>query len=363
MNLSIGIIGLPNVGKSTLFNAVLGKAQAAASNFPFCTIEPNIGTVPVPDDRLKELAKLESSAKIIPSTIKFVDIAGLVKGANQGQGLGNQFLSHIREVDAIIEVIRLFADENVSHVAGNIQPQDDMETINTELLLADLQTTENRIIKEERAAKQDPKLKPKLAFYQKLQQHLEQGLSARSFSANKDELPWIKELQLLSSKPILYVANVDENQLKDPELLQSFKKMLKTESAELIAINAKVEAELAELSTEEQNDFLTELGLAESGLNKIIQSGYKLLNLITFFTAGPTETRAWTIKENTKAPEAASTIHTDFEKGFIKAETVSYTDLITAGPCKQASELGKVRQEGKDYIVQDGDIIIFKFNV
>lgn len=363
MNLSIGIIGLPNVGKSTLFNAVLGKAQAAASNFPFCTIEPNIGTVPVPDDRLKKLAELENSAKIIPATIKFVDIAGLVKGANQGQGLGNQFLSHIREVDAIIEVVRLFTDDNISHVAGNIQPQDDVETINTELLLADLQTIENRITKEDRAAKQDPKLKPKLAFYQKLRQHLEQGLSARTFPTNEDELLWIKELQLLSAKPILYIANVDENQLKDSKLIQSFQEILKTEDAELITINAQAEAELTELSPEEQKDFLVELGLNESGLNKIIRSGYKLLNLITFFTAGPTETRAWTIKENTKAPEAASAIHTDFEKGFIKAETVSYKDLTDAGSYKQASELGKVRQEGKDYIVQDGDIIIFKFNV
>ena len=363
MNLSIGIIGLPNVGKSTLFNAVLGKAQAAASNFPFCTIEPNIGTVPVPDERLKKLAKLESSAKIIPATIKFVDIAGLVKGANQGQGLGNQFLSHIREVDAIIEVVRLFTDDNVSHVTGNIQPQDDIETINTELLLADLQTIENRITKEDKAAKQDLKLKPKLAFYQKLRQHLEQGLSARAFSTNKDELPWIKELQLLSAKPILYVANIDENQLKDSKLIQPFQEILKIDGAKLITINAKAEAELTELSPEEQKGFLAELGLNESGLNKIIRSGYKLLHLITFFTAGPTETWAWTIRENTKAPEAASVIHTDFEKGFIKAETVNYEDLIAAGSYKQASELGKVRQEGKDYIVQDGDVIIFKFNV
>lgn len=363
MNLSIGIIGLPNVGKSTLFNALLGKAQAAASNFPFCTIEPNIGIVPVPDKRLIQLAKLENSAQIIPTTIKFVDIAGLVKGAHEGQGLGNQFLSHIREVDAIIEVVRLFENKNISHVSGEIKPQDDVETINMELILADIQTIEKRLQKEEKAVKQNPKLQPKINLYKKLLTHLGEGKSARNFETNKDETPWLKELQLLSIKPILYVANIDEIQLKNSDLIKTLAQDIRIDSNQIILINAQAEAELVELSSDEQTDFLKEFGLDESGLNKVIKTSYDLLNLITFFTAGPKETKAWTITKNTLAPEAAGVIHTDFQTGFIKAEVVGYDDLISAGSLKQAAEMGKARQEGKNYIVKDGDVIVFKFNV
>jgi ribosome-binding ATPase YchF (GTP1/OBG family) len=339
MSLSIGIVGLPNVGKSTLFNALLGKAQAAASNFPFCTIDPNVGIVPVPDDRLAVLAKLENSAKIVPTTIEFVDIAGLVKGANEGEGLGNKFLAHIREVDAIIEVVRFFADKNVIHVSGDIDPKSDSETINTELVLADLQTIEKRINSEEKEAKTNPKLKPKIDFYRRLQQHLNQGLSARVIPVTDEEKIWLKESQLLSAKPILYVANVDYQQLNDPEILMPLKDVLKTDEANIIMV------------------------LKEPGLNKVIRSGYALLNLITFLTTGPTETRAWTITVGTKAPQAAGVIHTDFERGFIKAEVVSYDDFISAGSNKRAVELGKVRQEGKEYVMKDGDIVFFKFNI
>lgn len=360
MSLSIGIVGLPNVGKSTLFNALLGKAQAAASNFPFCTIEPNIGTVPVPDFRLNKLAQFENSKKIIPATIKFVDIAGLVKGAHQGQGLGNQFLSHIREVDAIIQVIRLFSDENVSHVEGGINPKDDIETIDTELLLADLDTIEKKLIKEEKMAKKDIKLMPKVETYRKLKQHLEQGLSARTFTTTDKEIDFIKELNLLSIKPVLYVANLDDNQINNSK---SLSETLNVDSDQIIAINAKIEAELLDLSSADTKEYLEAINLDEPGLNKIIKIGYKLLNLITFFTAGETETRAWTIKKGTLAPEAAGTIHTDFEKGFIKAEVINYKELEQLGSIKKAQEQGLIRIEGKDYTVRDGDVMLFKFNV
>ncbi len=360
MSLSIGIVGLPNVGKSTLFNALLGKAQAAASNFPFCTIEPNVGIVPVPDFRLDKLAKFENSKKIIPTTVEFVDIAGLVKGAHQGQGLGNKFLSHIREVDAIIQVVRLFSDKNVSHVSGDIEPKNDMETIDTELLLADLDTLEKRLDKEEKMAKKDNKLIPKVNMYRKLKQHLEQGLSVRTFDFEKEEASFMKELNLLSIKPILYVANLDDNQINNPKPLH---KILGIDSDKIIAINAKTEAELVDLSPNDQAEYLKAINLDEPGLNKIIKNGYKLLNLITFFTAGETETKAWTIRKGALAPQAAGTIHTDFEKGFIKAEVINYTDLEPLGSLKKASEQGLIRIEGKDYIVKDGDVMLFKFNV
>lgn len=364
MSLKIGIVGLPNVGKSTLFNALLGANQAAASNFPFCTIEPNTGVVPVPDPRLGQLAKIEKSDRIVPTTVEFVDIAGLVKGASQGQGLGNQFLSHIREVDAIIHVVRLFQDENVTHVTGNIYPQDDVETINTELLLADLQLLEKRLEKEAKAAKTDPKIVPKVTLYQKLKQHLEQELPARTYKpSGRDEEIFFKELNLLTAKPILYVANVDEKQIQDKSMLAPLQTILEKEQAEVVAINAKTEAELVDLEGNEKQEYLKELGLDEPGLHKVIRAGYNLLRLITFLTAGPKETRAWTIKDGSTAVQAAGVIHTDFAKGFIRAETVSFDDFIASNGWIGARAKGKVRSEGKDYVVKDGDVILYRFNV
>ena len=309
MSLAIGIVGLPNVGKSTLFNALLGKAQAAASNFPFCTIEPNVGIVPVPDERLNVLTKMENSAKTVPTAIQFVDIAGLVKGANEGQGLGNKFLAHIREVDAIIEVVRLFPDPNVIHVSGALSPKDDVETINTELMLADLQTMEKHVPKVEKESKTNPKLKPVAAFCARVKQHLEQGNSVRNIIATDEEKVWLKELQLMSAKPILYVANVEIAQLQDDTALSPLRAIAAAEGANLVAIDAKVEAEVAELAPDDQTEYLKELGLDEPGLNKVIKAGYQLLDLITFLTTGPDETRAWTIKIGTKAPQAAGVIH------------------------------------------------------
>lgn len=360
MSLSIGIVGLPNVGKSTLFNALLGKAQAAASNFPFCTIEPNIGIVPVPDFRLDKLTQFENSKKTIPATVEFVDIAGLVKGAHQGQGLGNQFLSHIRKVNVIIQVIRLFSDKNVSHISGDINPKDDIDTINTELLLADLDTIEKRLIKEEKMAKKDTKLIPKVDAYCKLKHHLEQGLAARTFVFDKKESEFIKELNLLSIKPTLYVINLDDDQIND---IKSLPEILGINNDQIIPINAKTESELSDLLPADQAEYLKAINLDEPGLNKIIKIGYKLLNLITFFTAGEKETKAWTINNGALAPEAAGAIHTDFEKGFIKAEVINYKDLEKLESLTKAQGQGLVRIEGKDYIVRDGDVMLFKFNV
>lgn len=363
MSLSIGIMGLPNVGKSTLFNALMGKAQAAASNFPFCTIEPNVGSVPVPDPRLEVLAKLENSEKIIPTAIEFVDIAGLVKGASKGQGLGNQFLAHIREVDAIIEVVRLFNDSNITHVGGKIDPKNDTDTIHTELLLADMQALNKRLIKEEKEAKTDPSLKPKVDFYNKLKSHIDSGKPARSLELTEKETAWMKELFLLTNKPILYVGNVDETQLSNLGIAQEIANQIDAPLSSVLVVNAKAEEEIAALPQEDQKEFLHDLKMDEPGLNKIIRTSYTLLNLITFFTAGPKETRAWTIKTGAKAPEAAGVIHTDFQKGFIRAEVISYKDLETAQGWKEASSLGKLRQEGKEYVFQDGDVTHFKFNV
>lgn len=374
MSLKLGIVGLPNVGKSTLFNALLGVNQAAASNFPFCTIEPNTGIVPVPDSRLAKLAELEHSAQIVPATVEFVDIAGLVRGASKGEGLGNQFLSHIREVDAIVEVVRFFEDSNVTHVGGNISPKDDIEIINTELILADLQNLEKRLPKEEKAAHGDAKLQPKVDFFLNVQKHLESGLSARSFAfgdhgpsgalAKEDEQVWLKELQLISAKPILYIANIDESQIKDADILLSpVRELARQDNADIIAIDAKTEAEVIELSPDERADYLREAGITESGLDKVIRAGYKLLGLITYFTAGEKETRGWTIHDGDTAPIAAGAIHTDFTKGFIRAETVAYDDFVNHGGWAGAKQAGKVRSEGKDYIVKDGDILLFRFNV
>jgi len=363
MSLKIGIVGLPNVGKSTLFNALLGASQAAASNFPFCTIEPNTGTVPIPDKRLDKLAEIEKSKQIVPATVEFVDIAGLVKGASQGQGLGNQFLSHIREVDAIVMVVRLFVDENVTHISGNIHPEEDIKIINTELLLADLQTLEQRLSKEEKLAKTNPKLQPKVSFYKKVKQHLDEGCNARTISTTDDEKIFLKELQLFTAKPIMYVANVDDSQIKDPNALKPLEAILIKDKAQVLSINAKTEAELIDLQPNEKKEYLDELGLTEPSLNKVIQAGYKLLNLITFFTAGLKEARGWTITNGSDARTAAGVIHTDFAKGFIRAETVSYDDFVEYNGWSGAGKAGKIRSEGKNYIVKDGDVMLFRFNV
>lgn len=364
MSLKIGIVGLPNVGKSTLFNALLGVNQAAASNFPFCTIEPNTGIVPVPDSRLAKLAELEHSAQTVPATVEFVDIAGLVKGASQGEGLGNQFLSHIREVDAIVEVVRLFIDSYVTHVSGDISPKDDIEIINTELILADLQNIEKRLPKEEKAARGDAKLQPKVNFFIRVQKHLEEGFSARSLALSGDESVWLKELQLISAKPILYVANISGSQMSNTDsLLAPLHELAIRDKAEIIAIDAKTEAEVTELTLEERVDYLHEAEISESGLDKVIRAGYSLLGLITFFTAGEKEARGWTIHAGDTAPIAAGTIHTDFTKGFIRAETVAYDDFINNGGWTGAKQAGKVRSEGKEYVVKDGDVLLFRFNV
>lgn len=364
MSLKIGIVGLPNVGKSTLFNALLGSNLAGASNFPFCTIEPNTGVVPVPDPRLSVLAEIEKSKKIVPATVEFVDIAGLVKGAATGQGLGNKFLSHIREVDAIIQVVRLFEDENVVHVTGNIYPQDDIDTINVELILADLQTIDNRLEKEEKLAKTDTSLKPKVALMHRIKQHLEQEMPVRSLELKSDdEKNWIKELQLLTQKPVMFIANLDDEQMKDENVLKPLEAILAREDTQIIGINAKTESEIAQLDEADKQEYLQELGLKEPSLNKVIKAGYTLLGLITFLTSGEQETRGWTITKGLSAPEAAGVIHTDFEKGFIRAEVVTFDDFVANNGWVGARNIGKVRSEGKDYIVKDGDVILFRFNV
>lgn len=366
--MKLGIVGLPNVGKSTLFNA-LTKAGAQAENYPFCTIEPNVGTVPVPDKRLEKLGDLYQTEKIVPAFVEFVDIAGLVRGASQGEGLGNKFLSHIREVDAIVHVVRCFEEKDVTHVDGELDPARDIETIETELVLADLDAMQRRIEKQQRSMKasKDRKLQQELDLMVKLTAHLDGGAPARTFSSESEVQKWVSSLFLLSSKPLIYAANFSEERItelpEDDTALLSIRKIAESEGAEVVPISAKVEAEIAELSEDEKAVFLEELGFQASGLDRLIQASYRLLGLFSYLTAGKQEVRAWTIPYGTKAPQAAGKIHTDFERGFIRAEIVNYDDLISLGSVNAAKEQGLVRTEGKEYVMQDGDVVNFRFNV
>jgi len=358
MSFSIGIVGLPNVGKSTLFNALTRSKQAQAQNYPFCTIDPNVGVVEVPDERLTKLAEVSKSKKIIPTVIEFVDIAGLVAGASEGAGLGNKFLSHIREVDAIAQVVRAFSDDNIIHVNNKVDPQSDADVINLELVLADLQTVSKRYENAKKSAKGvvAKEIEKQIELLGKVKIQLEAGLPARDLEYDDEEKIMLKELCLLTMKPMLYVVNEDEDQkLKIKE--QRF-----GERTEVISVCAKLESELADLSIEEGKQYLAELGMQETGLDKLIKASYKLLNLITFLTSGEPETRAWTVKTNTKAPEAAGVIHTDFVKGFVKADVCNWQDFVTYGGWSKIKESGKLRLEGKDYIIQDGDTVYFHIN-
>ena len=363
--MKIGIVGLPNVGKSTMFNAIT-NAGAECANYPFCTIEPNIGVVPVPDYRLDELAKMYNPEKVTHAIIEFVDIAGLVKGASKGEGLGNKFLSHIREVDSIIEVVRCFEDSNIVHVDGSINPVRDIETINLELVFADLETIEKRIEKAKKMLKSDKKYQFEIDTLEKIKATLEDGKPARTMDFTDEEIEIVNSMLLLTMKPILYVANVSEEQLgnlENDKNIEQVRKYAETENAEVIPLCVKIEEELTILEGEDKKEMLHELGLEESGLDKVIKASYDLLGLMSFLTAGEPEVRAWTIKKGTKAPAAAGKIHSDIERGFIRAEIVSYNDLIREGSMQSAKEKGLVRSEGKEYIMQDGDIVLFKYNV
>ncbi len=366
MGFNCGIVGLPNVGKSTLFNALTKTAAAQAANFPFCTIEPNIGRVAVPDERLDQIAAITKSANIIPTQLEFVDIAGLVRGASKGEGLGNQFLGNIRQVDAILHVLRCFENDDITHVDGSVDPIRDAETVETELILSDLDALEKRKANAEKKARgQDKEAKAELEVIAKLLPSLSEGLPARIVDLSEDEYIITQKLHLITLKPVLYVCNVNEEDAASGNALSNkVTEKARAENASVVVISAAIEEEIAQLdSAEDQKEFLEGIGLEEPGLNKIIRSGYGLLDLITFFTAGPKEARAWTVEKNAKAPRAAGRIHTDFEKGFIRAETISFQDFIANNGEQGAKEAGKMRVEGKDYITQDGDIMLFRFNV
>ena len=362
--MKIGIVGLPNVGKSTLFNSIT-NAVAECANYPFCTIEPNVGVVPVPDERLNNLAKIYNPQKVTHAIIEFVDIAGLVKGASKGEGLGNKFLSHIRETDAICEVVRCFEDSNIVHVDGSINPIRDIETINLELIFADLETVEKRLDRAKKLIKADKKYQVEIDVWERIQKCLQDGKSARSLEYTEEEQAIIKDAFLLTMKPVLYVANVSENQLSNDndENVNKVKEYAKQDKAEVIKLCVKIEEELSTLDGNDKKEMLEALGLEESGLDKVIKKSYDLLGLMSFLTAGEPEVRAWTIKKGTKAPEAAGKIHSDIERGFIRAEIVSYDDLIREGSINAAKEKGLMRSEGKEYVMKDGDIVLFKFNV
>ena len=365
--MKLGIVGLPNVGKSTLFNAIT-KAGAQSENYPFCTIEPNVGVVDVPDERINVLGKMYNSAKITPASIEFVDIAGLVKGASRGEGLGNKFLSHIREVDAIIHVVRCFEDPNIIHVDGSVDALRDVETINLELVFADLEVVEKRLEKAKKMSKSgEKKYLAEIELLERIKEVLEGGKSVRTMEFSEDEQKIIKEYTLLTAKPVIYAANVSEddfvNGIENNQMVSKLSEIAKSEGAEILPISAKIEEDISSLDPEEKEIFLQEMNLNQSGLDRLIKKSYELLGLISYLTSGEDETRAWTIKKGTKAPQAAGKIHTDFERGFIRAEVISYDDLMKCQSMTAAKEKGLVRSEGKEYVVKDGDIILFRFNV